>query len=100
MFQADIGNTVSQGDRYIQGVLDPVQAVDQQLGFNTDSFGTTAIDPETMWGYLKRFYEHFEGDANYNKSQGIWSIYARGATTLLRQKQLTNTTTSADKSGV
>lgn len=97
VFLADGGSNLSEGDRYITATLDPIQAVDQQIGFATDSFGSTSSDPTTLWGYLKRILEFFEGDQTYTKATGILQIFNRGSTTLLRQKTLTNTTTSATK---
>lgn len=99
VFKADGGNSLASGDRFISGTLDPIQAVDQQLGFSTDSFGSTATDPASMWGYLKRLQEFFEGDQIYTKATAILQIFNRGSTTLLRTKNLTNTTTSATKTG-
>lgn len=99
VFKADGGAALSAGDRYISAVLDPIQAIDQQLGFNTDSFGSTSIDPLTIWGFVKRLLENFEGDATFTKATGIWQLFNRGSTTLLRTKTLTNTNTSATKTG-
>lgn len=95
VFLVDGGSALSSGDRYIKGALDPVQAVDDKIGFTTDSFGSTAADPGTAFGFLKRLQELLEGDKIYTKSTGIWQRYNRGSTTLLRQKTLTNTTTQA-----
>lgn len=97
VFEADGGSNLSAGDRYIAGTLDPIQAVDQQLGFSTDSFGSTSVDPPSIWGYVKRIQELFEGNATYTKATGIWNMFNRGSSTLLRQKALTNTTTAAGK---
>lgn len=100
VFKADGGAGLSAGDRYISGTLDPIQAVDQQLGFVTDSFGSTATDPGSIWGYVKRLQEFFEGDQTFIKATGIWSLFNRGSSTLLRTKSLTNTTTSATRTGL
>jgi len=99
LFKADGGNSLSTNDRFISGTLDPVQAVDQQLGYQTDSFGSTATDPASIWGYVKRLQEFFEGDQIFTKASGIWQIFNRGSSTLLRTKSLTNTTTSATRTG-
>ena len=104
-FLAFGGPNLSSTDQYIKGNLDPVQAVDQTIGQPlTDSFGSTGSDPTTIAGYCKRALEFNEGDKTYNKSLGVWDIYSRGATegilggTLLREKVLTNTVTSATSS--
>lgn len=99
IFKADGGSALSAGDRYISATLDPIQAVDQQLGFSTDSFGSTAADPATFWGFMKRFLEHFEGDKTFTKSTGIWQLFNRGSSTLLRTKTMSNTTTSSTSTG-
>lgn len=81
----------------ITGGLDPVQAVDLQIGQTSDSYGSTAVDPATILGYLKRNQEVSEGNAIFDKSAATWQVSSRGASTLLFQKSLTNTTTQATK---
>lgn len=97
-FEVDAGSSVTSSDRYITDVLDPIQAVDQKVGFTTDSFGSTSVDPSTLMGFAKRALEDAEGNAVFNKTTGIWDIYSRGSSTLLREKQLTNTVSTATKS--
>lgn len=100
-FTVDWGIGLPSNYRYTKGSLDPIQAVDQHVGGilnNNDSIGTTAIDPSTVIGWLKRLQELQEGNAQYIKSTGIWNIYSRGSSTLLRVKTLSNNTTEADKS--
>lgn len=97
LFKADGGAGLSSGDRYIIGTLDPIQAVDEKIGTTSDSFGTTSADPTTLLGYAKRLQELQEGNASFNKSTGVWDIYSRGSSTLLREKTLTNSITSATK---
>lgn len=98
LFKVDGGSALSGSDRYIVGTLDPIQAVDEKVGYTTDSIGSTATDPSTVLGYLKRNLEFMEGNANFTKSTGVWQVYSRGSSTLLTQKTLTNTTTAAGKS--
>lgn len=97
-FTVDGGAGLSSGDRYVSGVLDPIQVVDQRMGTTSDSFGSTAVDPQTVLGYLKRNLEWLEGNASFNKSTAEWSVYSRGSSTLLTVKDLTNTTSTATKS--
>lgn len=97
LFKADGGSNLASSDRYIIGTLDPIQAVDEKIGYATDSFGSTATDPSTVLGYLRRSQEFSEGNAQFTKSTGIWSVYSRGSSTLLTEKTLTNTTTAAGK---
>lgn len=98
VFKIDGGSSLSDSDRYIPNVLDPIQAVDEKVGTLSDSFGSTAVDPTTLMGYLKRLQEFMEGNATFIKSTGIWSVFSRGSTTQLASKTLTNTSTSATKS--
>lgn len=97
VFLADGGAALSSTDRYITGALDPIQAVDEKVGTINDSYGSTSVDPTTIFGYSKRNLEFLEGNAAFNKSTGIWVIYSRGSTTLLREKDLTNTVSAATK---
>lgn len=97
LFKCDGGAALSGSDRYIIGTLDPVQAVDEKVGYTTDSYGSTVTDPSTVLGYLKRNLEFQEGNATFTKATGVWQIYSRGSTTLLKEKSLTNTTSSATK---
>lgn len=96
-FQLDGGSGLGDSDRYIQGVIDPLQSVDQRIGTTSDSFGSTSSDPGTLFGYMKRNQEFLEGDSTFTKSSGQWLIYNRGSTTVLREKTLTNTSSSATK---
>ena len=98
IFQVDGGAAITTAtDRYIQGVLDPIQSVDEKIGTLQDSFGSSAIDPTTVLGYLKRTQENLEGNGQFLKSTGVWSIFSRGSSTLLATKQLTNNITQATK---
>lgn len=97
-FLSDGGAALSSADRYVTGVLDPIQAVDQTVGQPYDSYGSTLLDPSSVLGYLKRNLEFNEGNAIFTKSTGIWDVYSRGSTTLLFEKQLANNVTSATKS--
>lgn len=96
-FQVDGGAILNDSIRYVKGVLDPIQAVDEKVGTIDDSFGTTSADPTTLLGYAKRNLEFDEGNAVFDKTTGTWDIYSRGSSTLLREKILTNTTTEATK---
>lgn len=95
-FKADGGAALSAGDRYITGILDPIQAVDERVGFPGDSFGSTNIDPSTLMGYASRNQEVQEGDATFDKTTGTWVIQTRGGTTI-QTKVLTNLSGSVTK---
>lgn len=95
-FVIDGGATLLQSSiRYIVGSIDPVMAVDQSVGYGTDSFGSTSLDPSTIFGQVKRAQEFNEGNKLFIKSTGLWDISSRGSSILLREKALTNTVTSA-----
>lgn len=96
-FSIDAGSSISGTDRYVTGALDAISAVDERVGQFADSFGSTSIDPTSICGYLKRIQELLEGNAVFTKATGVWDIYSRGSTTLLREKSLTNSVTQATK---
>lgn len=97
VFLIDGGAALASADRFISNALDPIQAVDEKVGTVEDSFGSTSVDPTTLFGHSKRTQEVLEGDAVFTKSTGKWSISSRGSSTLLREKDLTNNTTQATK---
>jgi hypothetical protein len=98
-FVIDGGSTLTISSiRYIVGSIDPVMSVDQSIGYQTDSFGSTNADPTTLFGQVKRAQEFNEGNKVYTKSNGLWDIYSRGSSALLREKALVNSTTSATSS--
>lgn len=96
-FEIDGGSSLADSDRYAAGILDPIQLVDQRVGTVDDSIGSTSADPTSALGYLKRNLEFLEGNAEFTKSSGVWQIFSRGSSTLLRVKTLTNTNTEASK---
>jgi len=97
VFTIDAGSAVSAANRYITGTMDPVDAVDEKIGFGSDSFGSTLTDPSTLFGFAKRAQETAEGNANFNKSTQVWSVSSRGSSTLLFTKTLSNTASEANK---
>lgn len=95
-FVIDGGVTIAiTAARYIVGSIDPFMSVDQSIGYSTDSFGSTSTDPSTVFGQTKRLLEFNEGNKIYTKSNGVWDIYSRGSSALLREKTLTNNTSTA-----
>lgn len=97
----DWGVVLPSSYRYTKGSLDPIQAVDERVGgilANNDSIGSTSVDPSSVIGFLKRLQEFNEGNAVFLKATGLWDVYSRGSSTLLAEKTLTNTVTSATKS--
>lgn len=94
---AVMGSTLSAIATNVMAIGSSLTAIDAKIGETTASFGNTATDPGTLYGYLKRIQEHHEGNANFNKTTGVWSIYSRGSSTMLREKTLTNTSSEAAK---
>lgn len=93
-FVIDGGSSLTGNARYIPGNLYPVSAADQFIGTTASSFGSTATDPSTVMGYLKRLQEFNEGNSVFTKTSGLWDVFARGntagASTLLVEKTLTD----------
>lgn len=67
------------------------------IGDNSSSYGSTSMDPTTVFGFLKRAQEMSEGNQTYVKATGILDFYSRGSTTLLREKTIVDTSTSTAK---
>lgn len=107
-FVIDGGASLPATARYVAGLLDPIQKVDEQvtalgntlvaiglsngvggatvtglLGSLTSSFGSTNTDPTTVFGYLKRLHEYNEGNSIFTKSSGVWQVASRGTTYIL-----------------
>lgn len=89
-----IGNTVASIGLSNIVDLTPVLTL---IGTTASSIGSTGVDPGDMMGYLKRLQELQEGDADFNKTTGVWQIESRGGT-LLREKTLANTASAVTKS--
>lgn len=68
------------------------------IGSTASSFGDASTDPSTLFGYLKRIQENLEGDSQYVKVSGIWSIFDRAASATLVVKTITNNATMVVKS--
>jgi hypothetical protein len=107
-FEIDGGAGVTPANRYVQGTLDPIGAVDQRLtaigatlnskiGTTADSYGSSSADPTTVFGYMKRSQEFNEGNSSFNKSSGLWTVQSRSGVTTLALKTLTNGVTLTTK---
>lgn len=99
-FLIDGITTTAATDRYVYGLLDPSDQLDNKIdslvGSTASSFGTTSVDPSTLFGYLKRMQEFMEGDQTFTKSSGVWDIKTRGGT-LFAQKTLSDSTSSTER---
>ncbi len=85
-----IGNTLL-GLGFSTGALEAL------IGDNSSSFGSTSVDPSTVFGFLKRSLEFWEGNQVYTKNNGVLDFYNRGSSTLLREKTITDTTAQTTK---
>jgi len=96
-FQIDGGASLAVASRYIQGSLDPVDAIDERIGTTTDVYGSASVDPTTIYGYVKRLQELQEGNASFNKTSGVWTVQSRSGATTLATKTLSNGSTLVSK---
>lgn len=62
------------------------------LGDTSSSFGSTSVNPTTVFGFLKRSQEYAEGNRTYAKASGVLDYYSRGSSTLLIEKTITDNT--------
>lgn len=67
------------------------------LGSTASSIGSTGIDPTTVFGFLMRAQEIAEGNQIFTKATGLLDFWPRGASTLLREKTISDTTTLTSK---
>ncbi len=67
------------------------------VGTTTSSFGSTSVDPTTLFGFLKRAQETVEGNEVYTKSTGVMTISSRGSSTLLASKTIADTSSQTTK---
>ena len=76
------------------GNTSPLSAL---IGGLSSSFGNSASDPTTVFGYLKRLQEFNEGNSLFTKSTSIWDIYSRGSSALLAEKTLNDSSGNVTK---
>lgn len=88
-----IGNTVAS----IASFGATFTAFGSLMGDTTSSFGSTSADPTTVFGFLKRAQEISEGNETYTKATGILDMFSRGSSTLLREKTISDSTSSTTK---
>jgi hypothetical protein len=79
------------------GVGISLGALGNLIGSTASSFGSTSIDPTTLFGFLMRAQEMAEGNQVYTKATTLLDFYNRGSSTLLREKTITDNTTSTTK---
>lgn len=75
-----------------------IAAIATSIGSTASSYGDDVTDPTTVFGFLKRSQEFWEGNEIYFKNTGILDFFARGSTTtLLREKTISDITTQTSK---
>jgi hypothetical protein len=94
-----VGTSLSAQGATISGIGNTVAAIGISLtaglsliGSPSSSFGSTSIDPTTVFGFLMRSQEIAEGNRSFAKATGVMEYYSRGSSTLLRQKTVSDST--------
>jgi len=67
------------------------------IGTTISSFGTSSVDPSDLFGYLKRIQENLEGNSNFAKTTGVFTILSRGSSYTLASKTITNSVSLVTK---
>lgn len=80
------------------GISGQVADISARIGTTASSFGSTSVDPGTLFGYMKRIQEFNEGAQVYVKSSGLWSLFSRSSSTLLSSKTVAETATEVTRS--
>lgn len=95
----NMGSTVIAIGSTVSGLGISLAGVASLIGSASDSFGSTSADPTTLFGFLRRAQEMAEGNQVYTKATGILQFFSRGSgtSTMLRQKTVTDTTTTTTK---
>jgi hypothetical protein len=85
-----IGNT-------LLGIGGSFGAIALAIGSTASSIGSTGVDPVDLYGFLKRAQEIAEGNQIYTKATGLFDLYNRGGSTLLREKTITDSSVNTTK---
>lgn len=93
-----IGTTLLGIGSSLAGFGQTFTVVVSGIGSTASSFGTSSADPTDLFGYMKRILENLEGDSQYVKSSGLWTILDRTGGTTFIQKTITNNATLVIKS--
>lgn len=89
-----IGNTLGGlGGTLAVGMTSLLAAI----GSTASVIGDNASNPATLYGYLKRLQNFNEGDSDYDKASGVWTITGVGGDTTLAVKTLNESSTNVTK---
>ncbi len=92
-----VGTTlVAQGSTLV-GTGNTLLTLSSYIGSTASSFGSTSVDPTTLFGFLKRAQDLSEGNNTYVKSTGVLSMLSRGSSTLLATKTISDTSSQTTK---
>ena len=91
-----IGTSVLAASITSAAISSSLSVLTAAVGSTTSTFGDSASDPGTLYGYLKRIQEFLEGRSTFTKATGSWAISSRGGS-LLATKTLTNTSSQVTK---
>lgn len=78
-------------------VIVGIDTLSTSIGSTASSFGSDVADPTTVFGFLKRSQEFWEGNETYFKTTGVLDFYSRGTTSLIRSKLISDSTTETNK---
>lgn len=94
---AAMGVSVTAQGTTLAAIGATVSSIGLGLGSTASSFGSTSADPVDLFGLLKRAQEFWEGNQTYTKATGVLDFYSRGSSTLLREKTVSDDSTSTTK---
>lgn len=81
----------------VSGIGSSFSWISTEIGSTASSFGDSATDPATVFGYLRRVVEFLEGDQTYTKSTGGLVFSSRGSSYALASKTVSDSTTQTTK---
>lgn len=82
---------LATADRYIVGSLDlGDESGTITIGTTADSIGSSAADPTTLFGFIRRIKELLEGDSTYTKSSGAYVMKDSTGATTIASKTITD----------
>lgn len=96
---ANAGATLVATGATLSAVAATLATMSELMGSTQSSFGSTNVDPLTLFGYMRRLQEIAEGNQVYTKATGLFALYSRGSgtTTMLRQLTVTDNVTSTTR---
>jgi hypothetical protein len=96
-FAAFQNTAIALGTTAVAGYLGLSSPLMLAIGTTASSFGSTSVDPGSLFGFLRRAQEMAEGNQTYTKTSGILDFYSRGSSTLLREKTISDSTATTTK---